>query len=500
MNTFVEAVAHFNLGMSGQEQLIALLLIPTVASFLVALLGRFPNLREAATLVSSVALVVVAWPVSLATLSGIEPTWLIAEPLEGIRLQLELEPLGAVFVLVASTLWVVSSLYSIGYMRGNSEKNQTRFFVCFAIAIASTMGVATAGNLFTLFLFYEVLTLSTYPLVAHHENEEARLGGRTYLTILLGTSIGLLLLGIAWVYSLVGHVDFRPGGILTGHVSGLEISALLGLFAYGIGKAALMPFHRWLPAAMVAPTPVSALLHAVAVVKAGVFCVTKVVVYVFGLELLRGEPTTVWLVWVAGFAIVAASVVALSQDNLKRRLAYSTVSQLGYVVLAAALLAPLSVMAAVLHIVAHAVSKITLFFAAGAIYTAAHKTKVSELSGIGWRMPWTMGAFAVATLSMIGLPPTAGFLSKWYLLGGAWQAESIYALVVLTLSTLLNAAYFLPIVYQAFLKPVGDEAHLHGEAPLPMVIAMVFTACATVGIFFLPEIPTQLAEAVLARR
>ena len=207
-------------------------------------------------------------------------------------------------------------------------------------------------------------------------------------------------------------MDFRPGGILTGHVSGLEISALLGLFAYGIGKAALMPFHRWLPAAMVAPTPVSALLHAVAVVKAGVFCVTKVVVYVFGLELLRGEPTTVWLVWVAGFAIVAASVVALSQDNLKRRLAYSTVSQLGYVVLAAALLAPLSVMAAVLHIVAHAVSKITLFFAAGAIYTAAHKTKVSEPSGIGWRMPWTMGAFAIATLSMIGLPPTAGFLSK----------------------------------------------------------------------------------------
>jgi multicomponent Na+:H+ antiporter subunit D len=500
MQEFIASVGAMNFGMNGQEQLIALLAIPSLCALGVIVLGRWPNVREAVTILSSLALLVVAWPLALGTLAGVEPRWFMAEPLAGVRLELNTEPLGAVFVLVASTLWVVSSLYSIGYMRGNKEKHQTRFYACFAIAIASTMGVATAGNLFTMFVFYELLTLSTYPLVAHHGDDAARRGGRTYLTLLLGTSIGFLLLAIMWTYSLAGHVDFRAGGILTGHISGWEISALLGLFAYGIGKAALMPFHRWLPAAMVAPTPVSALLHAVAVVKAGVFCVTKVVVYVFGLELLRGETSTVWLVWVAGFSIIAASVVALRQDNLKRRLAYSTVSQLGYVVLAAALVAPLSLMAAVLHIAAHAFSKITLFFAAGSIYTAAHKTKVSELAGIGRRMPWTMGAFAVATLSMIGLPPTAGFVSKWYLLGGAWEAQSTFALVVLTVSTLLNAAYFLPILYTAFFREAPDDGdHPHGEAPVLMVVALVFTAAVTVAIFFVPDIPVALAQAMLAR-
>jgi multicomponent Na+:H+ antiporter subunit D len=225
---------------------------------------------------------------------------------------------------------------------------------------------------------------------------------------------------------------------------------------FGVGKAALMPFHRWLPAAMVAPTPVSALLHAVAVVKAGVFSVVKIVVYVFGLDQLAGA--TDWLVAIAGFTIVAASVVALHADNLKRRLAYSTVSQLSYVILAAAILAPLSLVGAVLHIAAHALGKITLFFAAGSIYTAAHKTEVSQLDGIGRRMPWTMAAFGIGALSMIGLPPAAGFVSKWYLVSGAMAQAQWFALAVVLLSTLLNAGYFLPIVWRAFFRPLSAEA------------------------------------------
>ena len=251
-----------------------------------------------------------------------------------------------------------------------------------------------------------------------------------------------------WIFA--GTLDFVPGGILEGRISPFGATVLLALFMFGIGKAAMMPFHRWLPAAMVAPTPVSALLHAVAVVKAGVFSVVKVIVYTFGFD--AAGANFAWLPYVAGFTIIAASIVALRADNLKRRLAYSTVSQLSYVVLAAAVLAPISVVGAALHIAAHAFGKITLFFAAGAIYTASHKTQVSELDGVGRRMPWTLAAFAVASLSMIGLPPTVGAISKWYIVTGALQAQHWIALAVIAASTLLNAGYFVPIVYRAFLR------------------------------------------------
>jgi multicomponent Na+:H+ antiporter subunit D len=279
--------------------------------------------------------------------------------------------------MIASLLWIVTTVYAIGYMRGNDEHAQTRFFACFAVAILSAMGIAFAGNLLTLFLFYELMTISTFPLVTHKGTDEAKRSGRVYLGILMGTSIGLQLVAIIGCWILAGSLDFVPGGLLAGHAEGWPVLILFGLFVFGIGKAAVMPFHRWLPAAMVAPTPVSALLHAVAVVKAGVFSVVKVVVYVFGLDLLNGTSGTEWIAVAAGFTILSASLVALRQDNLKRRLAYSTISQLSYIVLAAAILAPLSVMGAALHIMAHAFGKITLFFAAGSIYTAAHKTEIS---------------------------------------------------------------------------------------------------------------------------
>ncbi len=265
-----------------------------------------------------------------------------------------------------------------------------------------------------------------------------------------------------------------------------------------IGKAALMPFHRWLPAAMVAPTPVSALLHAVAVVKAGVFSVVKVIIYIFGVDTLLTASATNWLVAIAGFTIVAASIVALGADNLKRRLAYSTISQLSYVIMAAALLAPLSLIGAVMHIAAHAIGKITLFFAAGAIYTAAHKTEVSQLDGIGRRMPWTMAAFSIAALSMIGLPPAVGFISKWYILSGAMASQQWFAVSVIAVSTLLNAGYFLPIIYRAFFVAPDHDAqhHPHGEAPLPMVTALTLTALGTILLFFWPDLPLALARQV----
>lgn len=489
---------------------------PLVGAMLIAMSGRAPNLREAFTLLTGVAtfgLVASLYPWVIA---GAPVSLSLVEVMPGVPLAFDVEPLGMVYALVASLLWIPNSLYSIGYMRGNTEKHQTRFYVCFALAIASAVGIAFAGNVFTMFVFYEMLTLSTFPLVTHKGTPDAVRKGRVYLGILLGTSIGFQLLAILWIVALqqggdVASIAFTEGGIFReGLNSGAIAPGLFGLlfflYIYGIGKAALMPVHRWLPAAMVAPTPVSAFLHAVAVVKAGVFCVVKVIVYVFGVDTLRTFGQGGWLLYVAGATIVIASLIALFQDNLKRRLAYSTVSQLSYVVMAAALLTPIGILAATFHIVAHAFGKITLFFGAGSIYTASGKTHVSQLDGIGRRMPWTMGAFAVGTLSMIGLPPVVGFVSKWYLVQGVvargrlagGHFDEAFVLVVIILSTLLNAGYFLPIVYRAFFKPPleQDRKHPHGEAPWTMVAAITFTAGLTLLFFFWHKPAFDLAELV----
>lgn len=474
--------------------------IPWLGALLVLLARRVPNLREALTLATAGALFAfVASQILPAVLVGERVAGSSHAVTPGLELKLVVEPLGMVYGLIASLLWIVTSLYAVGYMRGNREENQTRFFFCFALSIGAAMGIAFAGNLFTLFVFYEVLTFSTFPLVTHAGTDKAKKAGRVYLGILVTTSVCFLLPAIIGVATYTGTTDFRLGGVFEESTGDVPLGLLFFLAIYGIGKAALMPFHRWLPAAMVAPTPVSALLHAVAVVKAGVFCVTKVTLYTFGVERLNALDVGTWLPYVAGFTILSASVVALRQDNLKRRLAYSTISQLSYVVLATSLLAPFSILAAIFHIAAHAFGKITLFFAAGSIYTAAHKTEVSQLDGIGRRMPITMTAFAIGSLSMIGVPPTAGFISKWYLLAGSWQSGEVFVLAVLALSTALNAGYFLPIVYRAFFRaPKATDHHDdHGEAPWPIVVALAFTALGTIVLFFHPQPFLDLGRAIV---
>lgn len=503
------------------------LVIPLAAAALIPLFHRTPNLRETVTLVSAAALAIVVWSLYGPVAAGARPELNGPEIVPGLSLSLKVEPLGMIFALVASTLWIVNSIYSIGYMRGNNEPRQTSFYVCFAIAIASAMTIAFAKNLLTLFLAYEVLTISTYPLVTHKATDEARKSGRKYLLLLIGTSMALLLPAIIITVAVAGTADFTPGGILSGKLTPALLSGLLALYVFGIGKAAVMPVHFWLPAAMVAPTPVSALLHAVAVVKAGVFTVLKVVVYVFGIDTLRQAGTTDWFVWISSFTIIVASLIALRQDNLKKRLAYSTVSQLSYVVLGAAILTPISIVGAAMHITAHACAKITLFFAAGSIYTAAHKTEISQLDGIGYKMPWTMTAFTIGALAMIGLPPTAGFLGKWFMLSGAMQTQQWLPVTVIVASTILNALYFLPIVHRAFfrdpdhvpldfdevpvtaaslgaaaVKDQQDGQHHdedHGEAPFPIVLALSITAAMTLALFFYPEVALNLAYAMIGR-
>ena len=483
--------------MSPEMTVLACIALPLLAPALITALHRWPNPREAVTLLTSGCLLLLVWSLHDDVLNGARPAINLAEPLPGLKIGFEVEPLGMLFALLASFLWVVTSVYSIGYMRSHHEWRQTSYYSYFAMALGSVMGIAFAGNLFTLFIFYELLTLSTYPLVTHAGNDTAREAGRMYLGYLLGTSVVFLLLALVWTWSLTGTLDFRTGGILAGAVTPGTASVLLVLFIFGIGKAAVMPFHLWLPAAMVAPTPVSALLHAVAVVKAGVFTVLKVAIYIFGIDFLAEVPATQWLLYVAAATILLAALVALRQDNLKLRLAWSTISQLSYIVLCALLITPLGIVGGGLHIVMHAFAKITLFFCAGAILVATHKTRISEMNGIGRRMPWTMAAFTVGVLSMIGVPPTGGFISKWYILLGAIDAQQMFAVGVIIVSTLLNAAYFLPIVYAAFFRspesnPECGHQDTHGEAPLAILLAITVTALGTMVLFFFPDLPLEL--------
>lgn len=487
--------------MSVETQILLALLIPLAGALGIAGAGRIgPNARETVTLATAGLLAYTVWTIVPVVFNGGRPAITLAELVPGIDIAFRVEPLGMLFATLASSLWIVNSVYSIGYMRGNKEKNQTRFYVMFAISLAATMGIAFAANLVTLFICYEILTLSTYPLVSHKGDAATIRSARVYLGILLSTSIGLLLPAIVWTYSTAGTGDFTVGGILAGRMEGPAVGLLLGLFVFGVGKAAVMPVHRWLPAAMVAPTPVSALLHAVAVVKAGVFTVTKVIVYIFGIDFLFAEPSSGWLLYAAAFTIIAASVVALRQVNLKRLLAYSTIAQLSYVVMAAAVLKPLAEIGAAVHMVAHAFGKITLFFAAGAIYVAAKKTELPQLAGIGRRMPITMTAFTIGALSMIGVPPTGGFVSKWYILAGAFQDNNYVALFTIIASTVLNAAYFLPIVYAVWFMKEAPGGPEHGEAPWPAVLALTVTAALTLLFFFLNgpviELERQVVEAM----
>ncbi|PHQ97107.1 MAG: cation:proton antiporter [Marinosulfonomonas sp.] len=473
--------------METNTAIILSMLIPAGASALNLILRNHPNLRDSVTLGAAFATFASVMTILANVGNGTTEPLTLLEVLPGLSIAFNVEPLGLLFAIVASGLWILTHIYAVGYMRGNNEDNHPRFFASFSLAIGAVMGLAFSANMFTLFLFYEMLTLSTYPLVAHKGTPEAIKGARTYLGILMGTSIGLLLVAVIWTYTITGTLDFTKGGILQGHIAGPMVAVLLALYAFGIGKAALMPFHRWLPAAMVAPTPVSALLHAVAVVKAGVFTMLKVGIYIFGIDFLAETGASEWLMWLAAYTIIAASVVAMTKDNLKARLAYSTISQLAYVTLGIALATSMGALGGGLQIATHALGKITLFMAAGAIYVATHKTNVSQLDGLGRRMPFTFLAFLIGALSIIGLPPLAGSWSKWLLMVGSADSGQQIMIGVLMVSSLLNVAYLLPIVGRGFFlqsPDADDRPQRYAEAPVLCWVPPALTAIGCILLFF----------------
>ena len=457
--------------------------------------------REGMSFVAAAATFLSVLSMAPAVLDGKIWTYTLFTLLPGVEIKFCVDGLSLIFAIVASFLWFFATSYNVGYMRSLNEHAQTRYYFCFAVAIFGAVGVAFSASIVTLYLFYEVITVFTYPLVAHHQDEEGYHGARKYLVYLMGTSKMFLLPAMVLTYIMCGTLDFHLGDISRGmfpaDANPTLVTVTYFLFLFGLAKAAIMPLHNWLPSAMVAPTPVSALLHAVAVVKAGVFSVARVFLSGFGVDLLSNLGLGLITAYLALFTILAASAIALSKNDIKARLAYSTVSQLSYIILGVAMLTPMAVQGGILHIAHHAFSKITLFFAAGAIYVATHLKKIDMMDGLGRRMPWTFAAFGIASLSMIGVPPVCGFVTKWFLLGGAMDLHQQIIMYGLLLSSILNAAYFSPIVFRAFFKKPaqGIELAAYREAPAVMVVPLFLTALISVFLGLYPETFLQFVNA-----
>lgn len=460
------------------------------------LFARNPNIRETWTVAASLLVLATVAIMAPGVMDGSTYSVVLANVIPGAPIALRVDALGMLFALVSTSLWFVTSIYSIGYMRSLDEHAQPRFFSFFAISIFSAVGVAFSANLLTMYLFYELLSFSTYPLVAHHQDEAGRKAGRKYIGFIVGSSIGLVLPAMVITHHLTGDLDFTRASAALSAIPTSSQAILLGLFLFGFAKAAIMPVHVWLPSAMVAPTPVSALLHAVAVVKVGAFCIVRVITGVFGANSLLHLNLNDFITGAAAVTVVVASLTALSQDELKRRLAFSTIGQLSYIVLGAGLVNAAGLTGSMLHIAMHAFGKITLFFCAGAIYVATGLKHISQMQGIGRRMPVTMTAFFLGALSVIGIPPTGGFVSKWFLMNGCVDSQNWLLIGVLFVSSLLNAAYFLPIVYRAWF-PSPEVPQYTGpvdEAPIACLLPLVLTAAISVGLFFFPNIFLDLAQ------
>ncbi|MCH8475745.1 MAG: monovalent cation/H+ antiporter subunit D family protein [Opitutales bacterium] len=417
----------------------------------------------------------------------------------GLELYLRVDALALLFATLSSILWLVTTLYAIGYLEGTPYRR--RFFGFFSLCVTASTGIALAGNVVTFFIFYEFLTLATYPLVVHKGTEQALQAGRTYLCYTIGGGT-VLFVGVVWLHVLVGAVDFGDTGRLASLVEdqGGQIFLLFWVLILGLGvKAALFPLHGWLPVAMVAPAPVSALLHAVAVVKAGVFGIFRVVYDVFGVQMAEDLGVLLPLAVLAAITIIYGSLRALAQDDLKRRLAYSTVSQLSYITLGVASSSMLASVGALVHMVNQGVMKITLFFCAGIIIEVLGLLKVSQMAGIGRRLPLTMTAFTIGALGMIGLPPIAGFISKWYLGLGGLEAGHAWIIVILLTSSALNAAYFLPILHTVWFetpeeKWVTKRRSRYFEAPWTLLFPALVTALIAVVLGLFAAGPYSILE------
>ncbi|MDB1135541.1 proton-conducting transporter membrane subunit [Candidatus Anaplasma sp. TIGMIC] len=483
--------------------------LPFVAALLIIALKRVAYVQEALSSFASLTLFPATCGLYAVTFckSGSAATSLSYSMSSSMLFILEPDALGMAFGVLVSLLWCITNVYTIGYMNKayGAKKDLSTFYACFAASIGCTMGIAFSGNLVTLFIFYEMLTISTYPLIVHDRSPSAFAAGSFYLKTLLCASVTSFLPLLAVVWSISHEAGLFSSQFFVSEMRPGVIPLLSALLCYGVAKAAIMPVHMWLPRAMVAPTPVSALLHAVAVVKSGVFTIIKVTVCVFGAhgmysyysgsQGIDGVLHLNVLLYLSAFTMIGGSVLALMQKELKKLLAYSTVSQLSCITLALAMYTDLSVASAMLQMVCHAFAKITLFFAAGAIYITTGRTSIDQMDGLGRAMPVTLAAFCLGAFSMIGIPPAPTFWSKFYILSEAVRQDSYLVIFAIALSTLLNTIYFVPVVYRAFF---GDASALQKfrEAPPAVIAAMLATSACTAVLFFKPGIVFKFLESM----
>ncbi len=461
-------------------------IIPVCGAIIIRVLAEENDKARHTTAIAAIVLTFAAVVGMLPTVSGGDTVIFRLLPITDVMyLEFNVDSFGMMFGLLSSTLWIFAIVYSMGYM--SHEHGHRNYYTFYVLSASATMGVAFAGNLFTLYIFYEYLAICTYPLVVHAQTREATLSGIKYISYSFGGG-ALVLISIFAIYGMAGTLDFNPGGILD-NVGAENTTLLITIFftcVAGFGtKAAVMPLHAWLPGAMVAPTPVSALLHAVAIVKSGVFGTTRVIYYLYGVDLLKELDITGYFAVVVSFTIIFGSIMAIKQNVLKLRLAYSTIGQLGYITLGALMLNAAGLTGGLVHIINHAFLKITLFFCAGAIIVVTGKTNLDDLVGVGRRMPLTMIAFAISALGLMGVMPICGYLSKYYILTGAFEAGlPVYAFVLLT-STLLNSIYYLPIIINAFFKKGEFQPPIGFEAPLTMLLPIIILTVSSIllGLF-----------------
>lgn len=458
--------------------LVLLPLVPAIVSF--ALPERLAAWRNAVNLLFALIKVGIVADLLRQVRGGVNLEWRYTF-LPGHDFLLRVDTLALLFVSLSVFLWLVTTVYAIGYFgRG---PNLARFFGFFNICVLSATGVALSGTAVSFFLFYELLTLATWPLVVHNGDEKSLRAGRIYLAYTMAGSAAFLV-GILWLKTLVGAIEFAAPPDLSA-IPPFTLTLIFVLCVGGLGvKAALFPFHGWLPAAMAAPAPVSALLHAVAVVKAGAFGIVRMIYDVFGIATVAGLGLGLPLAALASFTILYGSLRAITQVEIKKRLAYSTVSQVSYILLGASLVGPFAVIGGLVHLVHQGIMKITLFMCAGALAQRLGIKTVAELDGAGRRMPVTMAAFSIGALGMIGVPPVAGFISKWYLGIGGLQSDASWVVAVLAGSSLLNAVYFLPMLYRAWLLPPPEREafrELGTTCDRMLVLPTVVTAAASLG-------------------
>lgn len=468
--------------------LIALLAVPVIIAF-----REQPNLRGAWTFAAGIVTLLLVSSMVPMVIKGYLIACPVAEILPGLTISFIVDAPGLFFGLVIATLWLATSIYSIGYRPGSagsyppdpSQQNQTRSFCFAAIAISAAIGAAFAANLFTLYLFYMTLAAAVYPLSTNQQGEN-RIAGRRYLTIIMGTALGLLLPAILTIYLLTGTLEFNLQGIMPQTSSRAMVTILFIMFVCGFAMTALMPFHSWLPAVMTASTPVNALLHAVIMVNVGTFSILRVSTGIFGLTLLRSLDLGIILSWIAAFTLITAAIIALYQKDLKRRLAWIVISQTPFLLLGMTLFSAPGMVGGLLQIPMQSFGIITLFFCAGAVSITAGGLTVNEMAGLGRRMPITMTAFLLASFSVIGLPPTGGFLGKWPIFQAALATKHSILLIVMLAGSLLNAAGLLSVCYRAFFLKPGKSLYTAGtqEASAWLLAPLVFSAATSLLLFF----------------